>query len=111
MGSYSLGISNDGGKVVPIADPVLVSHETKVSAEYHSHWGRRWAGVALLVASALTGGLMLLASESPTCPSDGPCDQSTSPALPAAMIVLSVGIVAGIFVLATSSDSASAVQR
>jgi hypothetical protein len=110
QGSYSLGISKDGGKDIPATNPLVVNRETTVIAYYQSNRWRRGLGIALIATGAVLGGYLVVRGTNPPCGSDGDC-VDFSGAVAAGSIVLSVGMVSGIILLATGGDSAHIAQR
>ena len=109
LGSYSLGLSNDGGKSIPVSSALLVNRDTRVVAHYQSNRWRLVTGIALIITAVVATGALAVAANLP-CPEDGSCSESST-AVAVSASVMAAGTVAGILLIATSSDTASVAQQ
>lgn len=117
-GNYSLGLARNQGQPVPVANPLIVDHDTTVVGHYQSNRWRRGLGISALVVSTLVGALLLAAAVVPSQNGSATCaDYCGEPApsstnlLIGGITTFAVGITSGILLLATGRDTATMVQR
>jgi hypothetical protein len=108
LGQHRLALSMHGGHVVEADDPVEVRGPTTVQAHYDSRLGVRVGGYILIVATLVTGVVLIAESYNGNCsdPNAQHCSQFNTGELAAgAVVLIGGGIVGGI--LSTIGDRAS----